>query len=75
MVVARRVFGFADTRRDSRRYLKLVDRFYKENAEMIAPRQYEAAMRDVEYFLRLVYLALEYYGKAGCTGGSGHTIK
>ena len=50
-------------------YLKLVDRFYSENALMIAPQQYEAAKTDVEYFVRLVDLAVEYYATEGCTDG------
>lgn len=46
--------------------LRLVDRFYGENEEMIVSSQYEAAKKDVEYFLRLVYLAVEYYRSSGC---------
>ena len=41
----------------------LVDRFYQENEEMIPPQQYEAANKDFEYFIRLVDLALAYYGE------------
>ncbi len=33
----------------------------KENEEMIAPQQYEAAKKDFEYFMRLVDLAIAYY--------------
>ena len=42
-------------------YGNLVDRFYQENEEMMAPQQYEAAKKDFEYFMRLVELALAYY--------------
>lgn len=38
----------------------LVDRFYQENKDFIAPQQYEAAKRDFEYFLVLVELAIEH---------------
>ena len=38
-------------------YLKLVDIFYGENEDLMAPQQYEAAKRDFEYFMRLVELA------------------
>ena len=40
---------------------KLVERFYDENEELIAPGQYEAAKKDFEYFTTLVEMALEYY--------------
>ena len=49
-------------------HLRLADRFYRENYEMVAPQQYEAARKDYGYFLRLVYLALEYYGEDVRTG-------
>ena len=40
---------------------KLVDRFYHENQDLMAPGQYEAAKKDFEYFTTLVEMALEYY--------------
>jgi hypothetical protein len=40
---------------------QLVDRFYQENEEMMAPRQCEGAKRDFEYFMRLIDLALAYF--------------
>jgi hypothetical protein len=46
-------------------HLKLVDRFYRENYDIITSPQYEAARKDVTYFLRLVYQALEYHGVEG----------
>ena len=49
-------------------HLKLVDRFYRENYDIIASPQYEVARMDLAYFLRLVYLALEYYGEDVRTG-------
>jgi hypothetical protein len=42
-------------------FQQLVDRFYKENEEMMAPRQYEIAKGDFEYFMRLLVLAMAYY--------------
>ncbi len=44
-------------------YLRLVDRFYQENRDRMAPQQYKAAQVDAEYFLRLVELALAYENK------------
>jgi len=38
-------------------YLQLVDQFYAENEQHMAPQQYRAAQVDVEYFLRLIILA------------------
>jgi hypothetical protein len=38
----------------------LVDRFYDENKDFMAPEQYEAAKRDFEYFLVLVDLEIEH---------------
>lgn len=54
-------------------YWDLVDRFYQENEEMIAPQQYEAAKKDFEYFMRLVDLAMAYYrdGVEEGKGGNG----
>ena len=42
-------------------YVALVDRFY-EVSEHLAPHQYEVAKKDFEYFMRLVDLAVAYYG-------------
>ena len=44
-------------------YHQLVDRFHQENEDLMAPQQYEAAQVDVEYFLRLIELALAYEKK------------
>jgi hypothetical protein len=40
---------------------QLVDRFYRENEDMIALQQYEMAKGDFEYFMRLVDLAVAYH--------------
>jgi MarR-like DNA-binding transcriptional regulator SgrR of sgrS sRNA len=40
---------------------KLVDRFYHENQDLMAPGQYEAAKKDFEYFTTLVEMALVHY--------------
>lgn len=42
-------------------YVALVDRFYQENEELMAPEQGKAAKQDYEYFLRLLDLAIAYY--------------
>lgn len=42
-------------------YRELLDGFYEEYRDMIAPQQYEIAKRDYEYFMRLVDLAMAYY--------------
>ncbi|MBA7580447.1 hypothetical protein ES708_22338 [subsurface metagenome] len=42
-------------------YLQLVDRFYSENENLIAPQQFEAAKKDFEYFMRLIDLTLAYF--------------
>jgi len=41
--------------------IQLIDQFYKENKDMMAPPQHQAAKRDYAYFMRLVDLALAYY--------------
>lgn len=41
-------------------FQELVDRFYQENEEMMAPQQYEASKKDFEYFIQLVKLAITY---------------
>ena len=53
-------------------YEDLVDRFYQENEDMMAPQQYEAAKKDVEYFMRLVDLAMAFY-RDGVEGGKRAT--
>ena len=41
-------------------YQELLDGFYEEYQDMMAPQQYEAAEKDFEYFMRLVDLAYSY---------------
>jgi hypothetical protein len=48
---------------------QLVDRFYRENHDMMARDQYEAARKDWEYFARLVNLAMAHYSD-GIEGGN-----
>ncbi len=50
-------------------YYDLIDRFYQENEEMMAPQQYEAAKKDFEYFMRLIDLALAYFADGMETSG------
>jgi hypothetical protein len=42
-------------------YQELLDGFYEEYQEMMAPQQYEAAKKDFDYFMRLVDLATAFY--------------
>jgi len=39
-------------------YHELLDGFYEEYQDMMAPQQYRAAKDDPDYFLRLIQLAL-----------------
>ncbi len=40
---------------------QLVDRFYRENGDIVALQQHKAAKKDFEYFIRLVVVAMAYY--------------
>jgi len=42
-------------------YQELLDGFYEEYADILAPEQYKAAKDDPDYFLRLIQLA--YYAQ------------
>jgi hypothetical protein len=48
---------------------QLVDRFSRENQDIMVPERYEAA-KDFEYFMMLVDLAMAYY-RDGSEGGKG----
>ena len=50
---------------DNKAYRDLVDRFYVLNVDLMAPEQYEAAKVDVEYFMRLVTLAVAHWEREG----------
>jgi hypothetical protein len=50
---------------DNKAYLDLVDQFYVLNVDLMAPEQYEAAKVDVEYFMRLITLAVAHWEKEG----------
>lgn len=49
-------------------YHELLDGFYEEYQDMMAPQQYKAAKKDFEYLMRLVDLAITYY-RDGVEGG------
>ena len=49
----------ADVQNAMMEYAALVDCFYQVE-EILAPHQYRAAKQDVEYFMRLVELAIQY---------------
>jgi len=40
---------------------RLLEQFYTENKDVMAPQQYEAARKDFGYFLTLVEMAVGYY--------------
>jgi hypothetical protein len=40
---------------------QLLDWFYNESQDMIAPQQYNAAKNDFGYFLQLIEMAIGYY--------------
>ena len=42
-----------------KKYEQLVDWYYRENGDLMAPQQYETAKKDFEYFMRLIDLAEE----------------
>ena len=44
-----------------KKYEQLVDWFYCENEEFIAPQQYETAKKDFKYFISLIDLAVAYH--------------
>jgi len=41
-------------------YSAFVDRFYHIESEHLAPQQYVEAKKDIEYFMRLLELAIQY---------------
>ena len=49
----------ADVQNAMKEYVSLVDRFYQVE-ENLAPHQYTAAKQDVEYFFRLLDLAIHH---------------
>jgi hypothetical protein len=52
-------------------YRELLDGFYEEYQDMMAPQQYEAAKDDPDYFLMLIQLAYhdQEYKKVDSDGG------
>jgi hypothetical protein len=42
-------------------YLRLIDRFFRENQNYIKPEQREACLRDQNYFMNLMDEAVEHY--------------
>jgi Tfp pilus assembly protein PilF len=51
-------------------YHELLDGFYEEYQDMIAPQQYEAAKDDPDYFIALIQLAY-YYQNQGEVDSEG----
>lgn len=52
-------------------YVQLVDWFYLENSDFMAPQQYNAAKKDLEYFMFLVELAVAYHKQELCEENNG----
>jgi hypothetical protein len=52
-------------------YIDLVDHFYRENEQMMAPHQCEGAKEDFEYFMVLVELAIAYHWEEEDKVGNG----
>lgn len=44
-----------------KRYHQLLNEFYADNEDMLARQQYQVAMNDYEYFLRLIRLSIAYW--------------
>ena len=50
---------------------RLVEQFYDDNKDMMAPQQHEAAKKDFGYFLSLIEMAIGYFEPQ--VQGVGHT--
>lgn len=49
------------SRRAQKKYEQWVDRFFRENENLLAPQQRYACVHDLGYFLNLIESAKEYY--------------
>ena len=61
--------GVEEVKAAMKEYEQLVDRFYSENGDLMAPQQYEATKKDLEYFMFLVELAVAYHEINICEEG------
>jgi len=43
------------------KYLELIDRFFRENANFVEPEQREACLHDKDYFMNLMDDTVEHY--------------
>lgn len=43
------------------KYENLIDRFFQENENLLAPQQHKACIHDMGYFLSLIESAIELY--------------
>jgi len=55
-------------------YRELLDDFYEEYQEMMAPRQYELAKDDPDYFIALIQLAYYYQSQAIVDSEGGQSL-
>lgn len=44
---------------------RLLEQFYDENKDMMAPQKYEAAKKEFSYFVGLIEMAIGYYSPKG----------
>ena len=51
---------------------QLLERFYDENQDMMARQQFDAAKKDLGYFLVLIEMAIGYYNREGYDIGTVH---
>jgi hypothetical protein len=51
----------AVTKKAKAEYLKLIDKFFRENGSIIIPQQRDSCVHDLDYFLRLMESAVEHY--------------
>jgi hypothetical protein len=47
--------------RAQERYKEWVDRFFRENVNMVEPEKRNICLHDVDYFLKLLESTIEYY--------------
>jgi hypothetical protein len=43
------------------KYLKLIDRFFRENESLVKPEQRYPCLQDMDYFVKLMDEAIEHY--------------
>jgi hypothetical protein len=49
------------TKKVQAKYLELIDRFFRENENLVEPEQRQSCLEDVGYFMNLMDEAVEHY--------------